>query len=76
MTAEASIRERVVKQRWAAPGSGHDRIVRWTKIALPSGRAAKPTANVAKDASVPAVGSASGKKTSGNTSAAAVPYRK
>jgi lipopolysaccharide export system protein LptC len=36
MTAEASIRERVVKQRWAAPGSGHDRIVRWTKIALPS----------------------------------------
>src|SRR5690348_7793545 len=24
------------KQRWAEPGSGHDRIVRWTKIALPS----------------------------------------
>lgn len=24
------------KPRWAAPGSGHDRIVRWTKIALPS----------------------------------------
>ena len=24
------------KQRWAQPGSGHDRLVRWTKIALPS----------------------------------------
>jgi len=24
------------KQRWALPGSGHDRIVRWSKIALPS----------------------------------------
>ena len=24
------------KPRWAEPGSGHDRIVRWTKIALPS----------------------------------------
>lgn len=23
-------------QRWATPGSGHDRIVRWAKIALPS----------------------------------------
>jgi lipopolysaccharide export system protein LptC len=34
--AEASTRERIVKQRWAEPGSGHDRIVRWTKIALPS----------------------------------------
>jgi len=28
--------QRVTKQRWAEPGSGHDRIVRWTKIALPS----------------------------------------
>jgi lipopolysaccharide export system protein LptC len=34
--AEAASRERIVKQRWAEPGSGHDRIVRWTKIALPS----------------------------------------
>jgi len=34
--AEASTRERIVKQRWAEPGSGHDRVVRWTKIALPS----------------------------------------
>jgi len=25
-----------LKQRWAEPGSGHDRIVRWTKILLPS----------------------------------------
>jgi lipopolysaccharide export system protein LptC len=24
------------KPRWAEPGSGHDKIVRWTKIALPS----------------------------------------
>ena len=36
MTAETSARQRVVKQRWAEPGSGHDKIVRWTKIALPS----------------------------------------
>jgi lipopolysaccharide export system protein LptC len=34
--SEAASRERVVKQRWAEPGSGHDRLVRWTKIALPS----------------------------------------
>jgi lipopolysaccharide export system protein LptC len=34
--SEASLRERVVKQRWAEPGSGHDRLIRWTKIALPS----------------------------------------
>jgi lipopolysaccharide export system protein LptC len=34
--AEPDTRERIVKQRWAEPGSGHDRIVRWTKIALPS----------------------------------------
>lgn len=27
---------RVTKQRWAQPGSGHDKIVRLTKIALPS----------------------------------------
>ena len=34
--SEAAARERNVKQRWAVPGSTHDRIVRWTKIALPS----------------------------------------
>ncbi len=34
--SEAAIRERTVKQRWAIPGSAHDRIVRWTKIILPS----------------------------------------
>ena len=27
---------RLKQQRWAEPGSGHDRIVRWTKILLPS----------------------------------------
>jgi lipopolysaccharide export system protein LptC len=34
--AEAGTRERIVKQRWAEPGSGHDALVRWTKILLPS----------------------------------------
>jgi lipopolysaccharide export system protein LptC len=34
--AESGTQRRVVKQRWAEPGSGHDLIVRWTKIALPS----------------------------------------
>jgi len=34
--SEAAIRKRVVKQRWAVPGSAHDRIVRWSKILLPS----------------------------------------
>jgi lipopolysaccharide export system protein LptC len=34
--SEAATREREVKQRWAEPGSGHDRIVRLTKIGLPS----------------------------------------
>ena len=34
--ASSSERNRVVKQRWAEPGSGHDFVVRWTKIALPS----------------------------------------
>jgi len=28
--------ERVTQQRWAEPGSGHDRLIRWSKIALPS----------------------------------------
>jgi lipopolysaccharide export system protein LptC len=34
--SEAALQERAVKQRWAVPGSAHDRIVRWSKIALPS----------------------------------------
>jgi lipopolysaccharide export system protein LptC len=34
--SEAATRERVVKQRWAEPGSAHDRLVRWFKIGLPS----------------------------------------
>jgi len=34
--SEAAIRERHNKQRWAEPGSTHDRIVRWSKIILPS----------------------------------------
>jgi len=34
--SEAAIRERGAKQRWAVPGSAHDRIVRWSKILLPS----------------------------------------
>jgi lipopolysaccharide export system protein LptC len=34
--SEAAIRGRAVKQRWAVPGSAHDKLVRWTKIVLPS----------------------------------------
>ena len=34
--ADAAATERVVKQRWAEPGSGHDRLVRWAKILLPA----------------------------------------
>jgi lipopolysaccharide export system protein LptC len=34
--AENGTPRRAVKQHWAEPGSGHDLIVRWTKIALPS----------------------------------------
>ena len=33
---EAGSTERVSKQRWAEPGSLHDRLVRWTKIGLPA----------------------------------------
>src|SRR6478752_10756257 len=33
--AEATARRQRGK-RWATPGSAHDRLVRWTKIALPS----------------------------------------
>jgi len=35
MMAEATPRERV-EQRWAKPGSGHDRIIGLTKVALPA----------------------------------------
>ena len=34
--SDAAARGRKVKQRWAVPGSAHDRLVRWTKVALPS----------------------------------------
>ena len=34
--SEAASRERTAKQHWAVPGSTHDRIVRWSKIGLPS----------------------------------------
>jgi lipopolysaccharide export system protein LptC len=34
--SEAAAQERDDKQRWAVPGSAHDRLVRWSKIALPS----------------------------------------
>jgi len=42
----------------------------------PTGRAKKPTAYVANEASVPANGSSVGKNSRLNTKAAAVPYRK
>lgn len=34
--SEAALRERAHKQRWAVPGSAHDKLVRWTKVVLPS----------------------------------------
>lgn len=34
--SEAATKERQNQQRWAVPGSAHDRLVRWTKVALPS----------------------------------------
>jgi lipopolysaccharide export system protein LptC len=34
--SDAVARHREFKQRWAEPGSAHDRIVRWSKVALPS----------------------------------------
>jgi lipopolysaccharide export system protein LptC len=34
--SEAATRKRTTKQRWAVPGSTHDKLVRFTKIALPS----------------------------------------
>ena len=35
--SDAAVRNRAVKQRWANPGSAHDKIVRWSKILLPAG---------------------------------------
>lgn len=34
--SQAAIRQRADKQRWAVPGSRHDRLVRVAKVALPS----------------------------------------
>jgi lipopolysaccharide export system protein LptC len=35
--SDAAVRNRAVKQRWANPGSAHDKIVRWSKVLLPAG---------------------------------------
>lgn len=34
--SDTATRERASKQRWALPGGAHDRVIHWTKIALPS----------------------------------------
>jgi lipopolysaccharide export system protein LptC len=34
--AESAVRPDLRSNRWAIPGSAHDRLVRWAKIALPS----------------------------------------
>ena len=34
--SDEAIRKREVTQRWAVPGSAHDKLVRWTKVVLPS----------------------------------------
>ena len=34
--ADSAVRPGVSKNRWAVPGSAHDRLVRWAKILLPS----------------------------------------
>ncbi len=34
--SEAAVRDRAGKQHWAEPGSRHDRLIRFAKIALPS----------------------------------------
>jgi lipopolysaccharide export system protein LptC len=33
---ESVLRKREVQQRWAVPGRAHDRLVRWSKVVLPS----------------------------------------
>jgi lipopolysaccharide export system protein LptC len=35
--SEAAVTRRGVKQRWAVPGSAHDKLVRWSKVVLPAG---------------------------------------
>ncbi|HET7606195.1 MAG TPA: LPS export ABC transporter periplasmic protein LptC [Sphingomicrobium sp.] len=35
--AEIAQRQRAGKQRWAEPGSAHDRLVKWIKVILPAG---------------------------------------
>jgi lipopolysaccharide export system protein LptC len=35
--AEIAQSQRAGKQRWAEPGSAHDRLVKWTKVILPAG---------------------------------------
>jgi lipopolysaccharide export system protein LptC len=37
--ANGASRQRAANQRWAQPGSAHDRLVKWTKILLPSAAA-------------------------------------
>ena len=34
--SDAALRQRIGKQRWAVPGSAHDKLVRWSKVVLPS----------------------------------------
>src|SRR6476661_9760859 len=34
--ARGATRQRAANQRWAEPGSAHDRLIKWTKIVLPS----------------------------------------
>src|SRR5437763_3853500 len=36
MPEGATTRQRAANQRWAEPGSAHDRLVKWSKIVLPS----------------------------------------
>ena len=33
--SEQAVTRREASQRWAEPGSAHDKLVRWTKIVLP-----------------------------------------
>jgi lipopolysaccharide export system protein LptC len=35
--SEAAIRSRDARRRWAIPGSGHDRLIRWVRLLLPMG---------------------------------------
>ena len=34
--SDKAVRKREATQRWAEPGSAHDKLIRWTKVALPS----------------------------------------